>query len=177
MGEDENTEPMPAGVQLDDNFREALDELEVYLEGRDLDELAALVLPLASRWIVTEAGFDITRLYGETDVLVKSQPLSDKILANYTRDLAYWVGQRMLLDADDVEQPALAQEHLAAAREALRERVQLTRAEGFPAVAAGFERVLSDSTGTPPQDALWKAMALRIAEAVHEADMRAGRSG
>lgn len=156
-----------SGAELDDTSREALAELEVYLDGRGSDELAGLVLPLASRWVLNDTGLDVGRLRDEADLLVKATPLSDRILAGYTDHVAYWVSQRMMVDEHEVEQPAVAADQLRAARVALAQRVALLRDEGFPLVAVGFERVLAASAeARPPENVLWTAMAQCIGESV-----------
>ena len=94
-------------------------------------------------------------------------PLSDRIVCGHADHLAYWVGQRMLLDEHDQPQPAVSAERLAVARATLAERAAVVEAEGFPRVAVAIRRALDDSSGgEPPDDRLWSAMALRIAEAV-----------
>src|SRR5262245_18190762 len=151
----------PRVTLVDAPMRNALAELDDYLAGVPEEQAAELVLPLGSRWVLPEAGFDLDRLRDEAETMKRATPLSDRIVSGYGDHLAYWVGQRMLEGEGD----AAAQ--LEAARAALRERVALVEAEGYPRVAAGLRRVLDESSGgVPPDDRLWSAMALRIAESV-----------
>jgi hypothetical protein len=152
---------------IDAAMRDALAELESFLEGVPEERAAELVLPFASRWVLPAAGLDLDRLRGEAETMRNATPLSDRIVSGYSDHLAYWVGQRMLLDEHDQPQPATSAEQLAAARAALAERAAVVEAEGFPRVAAGIRQALDESSGgTPPDDRLWSAMALRIAESV-----------
>jgi hypothetical protein len=153
-------------TELDDTAREALAELEHYLDGRAPDEVATLVLPLASRWVLNDAGLDVARLRGEAELLIRATPLSDKILTGFPGHVAYWVAQRMMIDEHEVDRPAVAADQLRTARAALARRAELVRDAGFPLVAVGFEEVLARSDGRPPDDVLWMAMAHRIGESV-----------
>jgi hypothetical protein len=158
---------IPPVDQLDAPLREALAELEEYLTGVPDERAAELVLPFASRWVLPEAGFDLDRLREEAETMMRATPLSDRIVSGYADHLAYWVSQRMLLDANDVPHPEASATQLEAARATLAERAALVEAEGFPAVAAGLQQTLDESSGgEPPDDLLWTAMALRIAESV-----------
>jgi hypothetical protein len=160
-------EETPSDAELDATAREALAELEAYLQGRDPRQLGELVLPLASRWVLNDAGLDVARLRREAELLVRATPLSDKILLGFPDHVAYWVSQRMMIDEHEVEQPAQAAVRLRAARAALAQRAALVREAGFPLVAVGFEAVLASSTAArPPDAALWLAMAHRIGESV-----------
>jgi hypothetical protein len=162
VSHDETASPV-----LDAPMRDALVELEDYLEGVPEDRAAELVLPFASRWVLPELGFDLARLGEEADTLVKATPLSDRIVAGHVNHVAYWVGQRMLLDEHEHEQPEVSASQLERTREKLAERAALVEAEGFPRVGAGIRRALGDSSGgEPPDDRLWSALALRIAESV-----------
>jgi hypothetical protein len=152
---------------LDETLREALAELEDYLEGVAVEHSSELVLPFASRWVLPEVGLDLGRLREEADTFAKATPLSDRIVSGYADHLAYWVSQRMLLDERDEPQPAVAAAQLELARATLAARARLVEDEGFPRVAAGLRRALDDSSGgLPPDDRLWSALALRIAESV-----------
>jgi hypothetical protein len=152
---------------IDAAMREALAELEAFLEGVPEERAAELVLPFASRWVLPAVGFDLGRLRKEAETMRNATPLSDRIVAGHADHLAYWVGQRMLLDEHDRPQPAVSAERLAVARATLAERAAVVEGEGFPRVAAAIRRVLDESSGgEPPDDRLWSAMALRIAEAV-----------
>jgi hypothetical protein len=152
---------------LDESLRDALGELEDYLEGVPEERSSELVLPFASRWVLPAVGLDLGRLRDEADTFVKATPLSDRIVSGYVDHVAYWVSQRMLLDERDEPQPAVAAAQLEVARAMLAERAGLVEQEGFPRVAAGVRRALDDSSGgRPPDDRLWSALALRIAESV-----------
>jgi hypothetical protein len=73
----------------------------------------------------------------------------------------------MLVDVENQPQPALAATQLDAARTLLAERAALVSDEGFPRIAAGIQRALDESSGgKPPDDRVWSALALRIAESV-----------
>ena len=136
---------------IDEPLREALAELEDYLDGVAPDRAAELTLPFASRWVLPELGFDLPRLQDEADTFAQATPLSDRILTSYKAHLTYWVEQRMALDGDAATQLARAEKMLA-------ERAELVEAEGFPRVADG----LRAASGDP----LWTALAERIAESV-----------
>ena len=136
---------------IDESLREALAELEDYLDGVPEQRAAELTLPFASRWVLPDLGFDLPRLQDEADTFVQATPLSDRILTGYKDHLTYWVEQRMALDGDAATQLNRAEAMLA-------ERAQLVEAEGFPRVATG----LRAATGDP----LWTALAARIAESV-----------
>jgi hypothetical protein len=152
---------------LDESLRDALGELEDYLQDVPEERSSELVLPFASRWVLPELGLDLGRLREEADTLVNATPLSDRIVSGYVDHVAYWVSQRMLLDERDQPQSAVAAARLELARAVLGERAGLVEHEGFPRVAAGLRRALDDSSGgRPPDDRLWSAFALRIAESV-----------
>jgi hypothetical protein len=136
---------------IDESLREALAELEDYLDGVPEDRAAELTLPFASRWVLPDLGFDLPRLADEAGTFVQATPLSDRILTSYQDHLTYWVEQRMALDGDAATQLSRAERMLA-------ERAELVEAAGFPRVARG----LRATTG----DALWTALAARIAESV-----------
>ena len=139
---------------MDDALREALAELEDYLDGVPEDRAAELVLPFGSRWILPALGFDLPRLTEEAETFVQATPLSDRILSNYPDHVAYWVSQRMLVDTDEGERRARA-------RSELTERAQLVGDEGFPRVAAALSQLAAG-----PDERVWSALALRIAESV-----------
>jgi hypothetical protein len=136
---------------IDDTLRDALRELEDYLDGVDEDRAAALTLPFASRWVLPDLGFDLPRLQDEADAFAQATPLSDRILASYKGHLTYWVEQRMALDGDAATQRSRAEAMLA-------ERAGAVEAEGFPRVAGGLRAAKGDP--------LWTALAERIAESV-----------
>ena len=137
--------------EIDDTLRDALAELEDYLDGVPQDRAGTLTLPFASRWVLPDLGFDLARLQEEADTFVQATPLSDRILSGYADQVGYWVAQRMALDGDAATQLRRAETMLA-------DRAQLVEDEGFERVATG----LRDAHGEP----LWAALALRIAESV-----------
>ncbi|HSP71173.1 MAG TPA: hypothetical protein VLN26_02330 [Gaiellaceae bacterium] len=158
-------EPVEQAEDLDEGFRAALAELEDYLEGMPDERLAELVLPFASRWALHDSGLDIARYRAEAEVFVQATPFPDRILAGYAEQVAWWLGQRMLLDEQDAPRPPEeAQAVLDGARAAVARRAGQVEAAGYPRVAEGFRRVLAGSQGAPPDDPLWEALALRIAE-------------
>jgi hypothetical protein len=162
---DETIEPEPP--VLEESLAEALDELEAYLNAQPDSKLMELTLPFGSRWVLNDAGLDITRLRDEADVLVKATPLSDRILDNHLGHVTYWVSQRMMLDANEERQPEMAATQLEVARATLAQRADLLDEQGFPLVATGLRRAAEESSGgAPPDDLLWTAMATRIAESV-----------
>ena len=134
---------------IDDTLREALAELEDYLDGVPEERAAELVLPFAARWVLPDLGFDLPRLQDEAETFVAATPLSDRILTSYKDHLTYWVEQRMALDGDAATQLNRAQAMLA-------QRADEVQQDGFPRVADGLRR----ATGDP----LWTALAARIAE-------------
>jgi len=151
---------------LDESFRAALLELEEYLDGIAAEQVGGLVLPFASRWVLPEAGFDLTRLRAEAETLVQATPLSERILVGYVDQLAWWISQRMLLDGEE-EDLAAARTRLEQARHEIENRADLVESAGFPLVAAAFRRALEETAGgEPPANLLWSAFALRIAESV-----------
>ncbi len=148
---------------IDEAFHDALQELEDYLEPADDDRRAELCLPLASRLALPEAGLDLARLRAEAEAFVHATPLSDRVLAGFAEQAAWWLSQRMLLDAQDHPLPAAeVQATLDTTRAAIAARAEQIEAAGFPRVAAGF-RDVSSGTG---DDALREALALRIVETV-----------
>jgi len=156
-----------APAPLDESFRAALLELEEYLDGLPDERIGELVLPFASRWTLPEAGFDLARLRDEARTLVQSTPLSDRILAGYADQVAWWVAQRMLLDENDEPDVEAARARLERVRRTIERRADTVEAAGFPHVAHAFRLALEETAGgEPPADLLWSALALRIAESV-----------
>ena len=152
---------------LDDAFRAALLELEEYLDGMPRERLGELVLPFATRWVLPQAGFDLARLREEADTLVEATPLSERILAGYVDQVAWFVSQRMLLDEAEQPDPGGAQEKLATVRDEIEQRAATVAAAGYPRVAYAFRRALEETAGgEPPANPLWSALAHRIAESV-----------
>jgi hypothetical protein len=136
---------------IDEPLREALAELEEYLDGVEPERAAELTLPFASRWVLPDLGFDLPRLQDEADTFAKATPLSDRILTSYKDHLTYWVEQRMALDGDAATQ-------LGRAEAMLGERADVVEHEGFRRVAHGLRAAAGDP--------LWTAFAQRIAESV-----------
>jgi hypothetical protein len=158
---------VPVTDPLDEAFRAALFELEEYLDGMPPEQLGTLVLPLATRWVLPQSGFDLARLRDEAETLVQATPLSERILSGFVDQVAWWVSQRMLLD--DGEEPDLetARARLAAARDQIEQHAATVEAAGFNRVAQGFRLALEETAGgEPPANPLWSALALRIAESV-----------
>jgi hypothetical protein len=152
---------------LDDAFRDALLELEEYLDGMPRERLGELVLPFATRWVLPQAGFDLVRLRGEAETLVEATPLPERILAGYVDQVAWWVSQRMLIDDGDEPDLATARTRLAKVRDEIGQRAATVDAAGYPRVAEAFRVALEETAGDePPANPLWSALALRIAESV-----------
>jgi hypothetical protein len=152
---------------LDEAFRVALLELEEYLADVASERLGELVLPLATRWALPRSGFDLRRLRAEGETLVEATPLSERILAGYVEQVAWWVSQRMLLDDEGEPDLAAARARLEAARTEIEKNAATVEAAGFVRVAAAFRLALEETGGgEPPANPLWTALALRIAESV-----------
>jgi hypothetical protein len=122
---------------LDEEFRAALFEIDEYLDGMPPEQLGGLVLPLATRWALPRAGFDLLRLREEADTLVQATPLSERILSGYVDQVAWWVSQRMLLDDADEPDLETAEARLAAVRDVIEQRAATVEAAGFTRVAEG----------------------------------------
>jgi hypothetical protein len=152
----------PFGPQL----REMIAELDAWLEGQPEERLVEHVLPFATEWVLPEIdGLDVDRYREEAKVFILATPIGDRVLLRFKADAAYWVGQRMLVNAEHEPEPELARSILDSAREQLGARAELLEQEGYANVAAGFRRVLAESAGgEPPADLIWSALALRIAE-------------
>jgi hypothetical protein len=141
-------------VIQDDTLHAAVGELEDYREGVDEPRAAELVLPFASRWVLPEVGLDLARLRAEAETLVRATPLSDRIVSGYVDHVAYWVSQRMLVDGE-------REPKLALARVRLRGFAADLEDSDFARVAAGVR-----ATAALDDEALWTALATRIAETV-----------
>jgi hypothetical protein len=152
---------------IDDAFRRALLELEEYLHDVPDERVTELVLPFASRWALPQSGLDVVRLRDEAHLFVQATALSDRILAGYVDQVAWWVSQRMLLGEDEQPDVEAARACLATVRAEIEQRARLVETAGYPRVAAGFRRALKETAGgEPPANLLWGALALRIAESV-----------
>jgi hypothetical protein len=141
-------------VSLDETLRAAVAELVDYLDGVAGPRAAELVLPFASRWALPELGLDLARLRAEAETLVQATPLSDRIVSGYADHVAYWVSQRMLVDGERAPRVALARVRLRGFAADLEDA-------GFPHVAGGVR-----AAAAADDEALWTALALRIAETV-----------
>src|SRR5262245_3126707 len=125
------------------------------------ERLGELVLPLATRWVLPQSGFDLAHLREEAETLVQATPLSERIMSGYVDQVAWWVSQRMLVD--DAEEPDLesARARLAHVREQIEQRAATVEAAGFTRVADGFRLALEETAGgEPPANPLWSALAL-----------------
>jgi hypothetical protein len=163
----ENTEPQPPKEEpaINDRLREGLVELEAYLEGLPPDEVSQAILPLASTWVLEDVGFDLDRYAEEARVFVDATPEHDQVLNSFPDAITYYVALRLTMTADDQIDAAGARAHLDKARAEVEQRAQLLDEEGFTRVAAAFRRLLEETAETsPPEDRLWRALALRIGE-------------
>jgi len=154
----------PEQPAIDDTLRALLRELDEYLATAPEEQLSENVLPLASARVVKAAGFDIERYTREAKQFVDATPEHDRVLGSFPDAVAYYLGLRLTMTEDDEIEPVVAEERLAHARAALEERARLVE-DDFPHVAKGFRCLLEETAETyPPEDRLWRAMALRIGE-------------
>ena len=143
---------------IDERLRPALGELEAYLDGEPPASLPELVLPLASAWVLADAGFELEAAAEDARLYVDSYPFEGRIVGHLEERAATWLAQRLLLDGQ-------GEARLERVRATLEERADLL-ADEFPRTAEGFRRLLDETTGgTPPTDTIWHALALRIVEA------------
>jgi hypothetical protein len=154
------------GGPISPGFREALDELEAWLEHEPDDALAEHALLPATRWILSDVpGLDLERYTEEAKTFVLATPIWDRALIRYRNDVTYWMSQRLLMNEADEPEPERARELLAAARAVIAERADLLDGEGFPRIARSFRALLDETAGgEPPADLVWRALGLRIAE-------------
>jgi hypothetical protein len=152
------TSPIPDGL------RDALAELEAYLDGEPVDELSEHVLVLASTWVLGDAGFDLERYYHEAKQFYDVTPEHDRVLSSFPDAMGYYVSLRLMMnERDEIEREA-AQAHLDAARAAVGLRVEWL-ADDYPLIADGMRRLLAETDGdSPPDDRLWRALARRIGD-------------
>ncbi len=132
---------------LTPQLRELIAELDAWLQGEPDEKLVGHVLPFATEWVLKEIeGLDVKRYTEEAKLFVLATPLADRVLLRYPDDVAYWVGQRMLVNADHEPELELARAVLDTARELIGERAALLEQEGYRNVAAGFRRLLDESS-------------------------------
>jgi hypothetical protein len=167
MAGDEAADTGQAGQPaISDTFRVLLEEFEAFLDPLPEDELSEHILPLASSWVLNDAGFDIERHTEEARQFVEATPEHDRVLRSFPGAVSYFLALRLTMSADDALEPGAAQGRLERARAALEERARLVEAD-CPMVARGFRLLLEETAGArPPDDRLWRAMALRIGERV-----------
>jgi hypothetical protein len=147
-------------------LRQALEELEPWLEREPDERLAGHALVPATRWVLAEVpGLDLERYTEEAMTFVVATPIWDRALLRYRKDVAYWMAQRLLVDEHEREDPERAARLLAGARAAIAAKAELLDEEGFPRTAQSFRALLDETAGgEPPADFVWNALALRIAE-------------
>lgn len=152
--------PIPAGL------RDALAELEAWLEDEPDEKLAGHALVPATRWILEDVpGLDLERYVEEAKTFVVATPIWDRALGRYRKDVTYWMSQRLLMSEAHEPEPERARELLAAARGVIAERADLLDEQGFPRTAGAFRALLDETAGgEPPADLIWNGLALRIAE-------------
>ena len=98
---------------------------------------------------------------------MQATPLSERILAGYVDQVAWWVAQRMMLDGGEEPDLETARMRLASAHDEIAQRAATVEAAGYSRVAEAFRIALEETAGgEPPANPLWNALALRIAESV-----------
>jgi hypothetical protein len=151
-------------AQIPDGLRPALAELEAYLDGEPPERLPALVLVLASTWVLGDAGFDLDRYYGEAKTFFEITPEHDRVLSSFPESMGFYLSLRLTMTEDGEVEADRAQAQLDRARAALAQRADLVERE-YPLIVGGFRRLLEETKdGTPPDDPLWQAMARRIGD-------------
>jgi hypothetical protein len=163
----EQVEPeAPGEGPISPGFRDALEELEAWLEHEPNDALAGHALLPATRWILPDVpGLDRERYTEEAKTFVVATPIWDRALIRFRNDVTYWMSQRLLMNESDEPELERAHELLAAARAVIAERAELLDDEGFPRIARSFRALLDETAGGgPPADPIFEALALRIAE-------------
>ncbi|HEY7536541.1 MAG TPA: hypothetical protein VH721_01010 [Gaiellaceae bacterium] len=146
------------------DLRDALAELEAFLESDPPEKLSERALVLASSWVLADAGFDLNRYYREAKVFYDVTPEHDRVLTSFPESMGFYLSLRLMMDEHDEIHPDEAQQHLDAAREALALRAGWV-ADDYPLIAEGFRRLLEETRdGKPPDDRLWHAMARRIGD-------------
>jgi hypothetical protein len=152
------TSPIPDGL------RDALAELEAYLDGEPVEKLSEHVLVLASTWVLGDAGFDLERYYREAKDFYDITPEHDRVLSSFPDAMGYYLALRLTMNERDEIERDVAQAHLDAARTAVALRVEWLAGE-YPLIADGMSRLLAETHGgSPPDDRLWRALARRIGD-------------
>src|ERR1700704_2284775 len=112
------TSPIPEGL------RDALAELEAYLDGEPVEKLSEHVLVLASTWVLGDAGFDLERYYREAKDFYDITPEHDRVLSSFPDAMGYYLSLRLTMNERDEIDRDIAQAHLDAARTAVALRVE-----------------------------------------------------
>ena len=156
--DEEQASPIPPGL------RDALAELEAYLDGEPPEKLSTHVLVLASTWVLGDAGFDLDRYYREAKDFYDVTPEHDRVLTSFPESMGFFLSLRLMMDEADEIHREEAQARLDAARAALAARADWVAAD-YPLIAEGFRRLLEETAGSsPPEDRLWFALARRIGD-------------
>jgi hypothetical protein len=148
------------------DLRDALEELELYLEQQPDESLGGHGLIPATRWVLPDVpGLDLDRYREEARLFVLATPIWDRVLLRYEHDVTYWMAQRLLMSEQHEPELDRARALLEAARATIADRAGLLEREGFPRTARSFRDLLDESAGgEPPADLIWRALGLRIAE-------------
>ena len=153
-----------AAAPIPEGLRNALAELETYLDGEPEERLSTHVLVLASTWVLGDAGFDLDRYYAEAKTFYEITPEHDRVLTSFPESMGFYLSLRLIMNEAGEVEPERARRELDAARTALEERARLVEAD-YPLIAAGFRRLLEETKdGSPPEDRLWHAKARRIGD-------------
>src|SRR3979409_518226 len=110
------TEDAPSPIP--DGLREALAELEAYLDGEPPEKLSEHVLVLASTGVLGDAGFDLERYYREAKEFYDVTPEHDRVLSSFPDAMGYYLSLRLTMNERDEIERDTAQAHLDAARTA-----------------------------------------------------------
>jgi len=155
-----------AASPIPDGLRDALAELEAYLDGESPEKLAEHVLVLTSTWVLGDAGFDLERYYREAKEFHDITPEHDRVLSSFPDSMAYYLSLRLMMNEHGEVEPEAAQAHLDAARAGVARRIEWLAGE-YPLIADGMFRLLVETEGeTPPDDRLWRALARRIGDRI-----------
>jgi hypothetical protein len=153
-----------AASPIPDGLRDALAELEAYLEGEPPEKLSEHVLVLTSTWVLGDAGFDLGRYYREAKEFHDVTPQHDRVLSSFPDSMAYYLSWRLMMNERDEIETETAQAHLDAARAGVARRVEWLAGE-YPLIADAMRRLLAETEGgSPPDDRLWRALARRIGD-------------
>ena len=101
---------------LYENLRLLLAELDAYLEQLPSEARSERVLPLASTWVLKDAGFDLARYGREARQFIEVTPEHDRVLLSFPNAITYYIALRLTMSADDELEPEVAQGRLDAAR-------------------------------------------------------------